>query len=165
MKKDVAIYVSFVKTKINKDQFSKLEKMFGPTVDCLYEYTAINSGGYQPERIKDGIIQPNDMQKPQNVHSPKMDESKKIAICSMPFNRFVVTPDAFLTVCCSDIANNLVVADLNKVSLREAWFSEEAKNIRAVLLSGEISENCQCYNCIHNTDNPIEPLCDWIKEA
>ena len=39
----------------------------------------------------------------------------------MPFNRIHVTWEGYLTLCCVDYQNYLIVEDLNKISLWDAY--------------------------------------------
>jgi hypothetical protein len=90
-------------------------------------------------------------------------ESGTKKICPQIFNRFCVTVDGFLTACCVDIKNELVYADLNKVSLQEAWHNEEICTLRRNHLNQNISRNCLCYNCMNNTDDTVKLLCEWAS--
>jgi hypothetical protein len=54
----------------------------------------------------------------------------------------------------------MVVADLNKVTLEEAWDCELAKKVRTAFLEQKIPECWLCYNCINNSNNTVVSLGD-----
>lgn len=79
------------------------------------------------------------------------------APCQLPFFRVHVSAEGYLRACCNDYQNYLSLADLNHTSLREAWLSPEARDLRRRHLENRL-EGTLCFNCIHNTLTPIEPL-------
>ena len=66
------------------------------------------------------------------------NKTKESEICMVPFNRLHVTCEGFLTACCVDYQNYLTVADLNLVSVKEAWSSKEFVELRKKHLSGNL---------------------------
>lgn len=86
------------------------------------------------------------------------DQYKPVkASCSMVFNRFHITYEGYLNICCVDFQNYLAVVDLNKVSLKEAWNCDRMKEIRQKHLENNL-QGTACYNCINNTQTDIKPL-------
>ena len=67
--------------------------------------------------------------------------------CTMLFNRFHVTWEGYYTMCCIDFENELVVADLNKVSIGDAWVSDKAVALREAHLRGDIV-GTPCAKCL-----------------
>lgn len=57
------------------------------------------------------------------VYQPK-------APCILPFTQFIVRPDGKVSLCCNDLLGEYTMADLNEVSIKEAWNSENYKLIR-----------------------------------
>ena len=78
--------------------------------------------------------------------------------CSMLFNRLHVTWEGYLNACCVDFNNYLAVADLNKVSLLDAWNSDRMLTLRRMHLNDKIPDNIMCYNCVHNENHTIAPI-------
>jgi molybdenum cofactor biosynthesis enzyme MoaA len=66
--------------------------------------------------------------------------------CAMVFNRFHVTADGYFSACCIDSNNELILADLNQVSLSDAWFGVAAQELRQKHLSGKV-DGTLCGRC------------------
>jgi hypothetical protein len=154
-KKDIGIFVSFVETTLNRGESDILKSQLDGLVDEIYVYNVINVGNQVNDEIKI-----NDKNK-KVYHTSTWQGSSYSKLCDQIFNRFHITPQGFYTVCCSDISNQMVVADLNKVTLEEAWDCELAKKVRTAFLEQKIPESWLCYNCINNSNNTVEPLSDW----
>ena len=58
----------------------------------------------------------------------------KTKLCPQPFNRLHVSAEGYLTMCCHDTNNDLLVADLNHEPLLEAWTNEKALSVREKFL-------------------------------
>lgn len=78
-------------------------------------------------------------------------------VCAMPFNRLHVTAEGYLTLCCVDYQNYLTVADLAKMSLREAWANGAFKEMRRRHLDRHL-EGTLCGNCWLGRRDQIQPL-------
>ncbi|MDR0605722.1 MAG: radical SAM protein, partial [Bacteroidales bacterium] len=127
LKLDIPLFVSFVETPLNKGQWNLLEKKLKNIVDRLYVFPARNNGGYLQEELQSGIVEPVKTVKP--------------LMCPQPFNRFQITPEGYLTTCCVDADNSMVVADLNKVSLKDAWYCDNMLKVRSYFLDQAIPTN------------------------
>lgn len=138
---NIGIFVSFVECSYNKGEDTILKKILEPYIDKFYAYKGINQGGSMYEELKEGII-----------------TETKIKMCEMVFNRFHITPQGYLTACCVDPNSDLAVADLNKISLKDAWNCNAFVELRKQHLSKNIDPNIMCYNCIHNENNKIFPI-------
>lgn len=79
------------------------------------------------------------------------------APCPLPFFRIHVSAEGYLRMCCNDYQNYLSLVDLNKTTLRDAWYSEIFQQMRRRHLENNL-ERTLCYNCIYNTHTPIEPI-------
>ncbi len=135
------IYVSCVITKQTSNEKEDLKWLVGSLVDDLVFIDVSNQGGMVPEAnsLRVGDIP---------VREPP---------CSMLFNRFHITWEGYLSACCVDFQNYLVVADLNKISLSEAWTNETFINLRGKHLTNNL-EGTLCYNCLYNKTSPVTPL-------
>jgi len=73
---------------------------------------------------------------------------QKTVPCSMVFDKIHITHDGYLTACCQDFDRELLIANLNEVSLKEAWISKRAIEIREKHtnknVEGLICNNCFC---------------------
>ena len=56
-----------------------------------------------------------------------------------------------------NLSNMLIVADLNKVSLKEGWYGEKMKEIRQMFLEDKL-EGTVCHGCVHHCQTPAKPL-------
>lgn len=66
-----------------------------------------------------------------------IDEYSYRFLCSQIFNNAYVTSECYLVACCQDFENNMVMADLNEISIADAWncdgfvgFKKRDMNIR-----------------------------------
>jgi hypothetical protein len=82
-------------------------------------------------------------------------------MCNQVFNRFHITPEGYFSICGAQRVNLLVAADLNKMTLLEAWNCELAQKVRKYFIDKYLPVNIQCYNCQHNANVEATPLCDW----
>ena len=78
-------------------------------------------------------------------------------ICFQPFKSFTITPDGLVSACVLDYSQDLIVADLKKTTLKEAWTNEIYKEFRRRHLTGNLKGGI-CYNCVNNTNEPVKPL-------
>lgn len=56
--------------------------------------------------------------------------------CILPYRQIVIRPDGKISLCCNDPYGTNTMADLNKMSLKEAWYSERYKKVREALRKG-----------------------------
>lgn len=141
---DIGLFVTCIACQQNE---AEIELLRSKVKDYVNDFTApqvYNQGGNMYE-IRDTIM---------------LDPDYKLmkTPCSMVFNRLHITWEGYLSACCVDFDNNLVVADLNKVSLLEAWNCEKMIELRRMHLNDSIPTNVVCYNCVHNANNKIEPI-------
>ncbi|WP_289301762.1 radical SAM/SPASM domain-containing protein [Sporofaciens musculi] len=50
--------------------------------------------------------------------------------CILPYKQMIIRPDGKTSLCCNDPYGKYTLADVNKMSLREAWHSKRAEKIR-----------------------------------
>lgn len=144
--KKFRIYISSVLTKYTKDDGAEIRKIFGCAVDDILILECHNQGGNMNYEIENALK----ISDSRNVHSEK-------GFCFMPFNRIHITWEGYVTLCCVDYQNYLVIEDLNKVSLWDAWNSKQFQEIRRKHLENTL-EGTLCYNCLHNANSKISPL-------
>ncbi|WDV46157.1 radical SAM/SPASM domain-containing protein [Clostridiaceae bacterium M8S5] len=143
---NIKIYISFIKTKQNNDEYKLLIETLNEYVDAIVCNDVYNQGGNMYEI---------------NSHIILDDKYKPIKLpCNMIFNRFHITYDGYLNACCVDFDNYLAVADLKKVSLEEAWNCKEMRELRHRHIINDLSGTA-CYNCINNANEDVKPL---VKE-
>lgn len=67
------------------------------------------------------------------------------------------TGEGYLSVENTDFENMLIVADLNKVSLKEGWYGDKMKEVRRMFLD-DCLEGTLCHGCVHHCQSPSAPL-------
>lgn len=140
---DLGVFASFCILKSNENEVDRFRKEIGQYLDDTDIDLAFEQGGGTPDLLKELV-----------------DPQKRFgsAPCEMIFNRFHVTYEGYLTACCTDMDNMLAYADLNKETLKDAWYNEVITKLRREHLSGELQNN-KCYNCIFlNGRNDLIPL-------
>jgi len=68
--------------------------------------------------------------------------------CWALFNAAKITWNGWLTACCFDHDEKFEIADLNKVSLMEAWNNQKFVDMRQEHLSNDFSEVSLCAKCL-----------------
>jgi len=142
------IYVSFVITRFTMSQVDKFKDEVGKYCDEIVFINVANQGGLNSEISEYLSVSDNDL---------SIKSSCKDLPCSLPFNSVTVSYEGFLTSCCVDFQNYLVIADLNKVSLQEAWHSESFQKFRKKHLEKNV-EGSICHNCVTNARSCFSPL-------
>jgi pyruvate-formate lyase-activating enzyme len=132
--RNVRIFITYIIVADNVDEVETIKNMYGDRVDELFFLKAHSQPGMN------------------NVHGRWSQ-----APCYMAFNRFHVTSEGYLNLCCIDFENQLAGADLNKVSLRQAWRSPLFEKMRRRHLEDDL-EGTLCGQCIHGYSTPVRPL-------
>lgn len=83
--------------------------------------------------------------------------AQQVDVCRLPFSRLHVTREGFLTLCCVDYQNYLAIADLNVMSLKDAWYSEGFVEQRKRHLKNELTGTL-CDNCWNGNSGQVIPL-------
>lgn len=123
------IFISHIVTKYTEKELDVFKTKFEKVCDEIVFTNVGNQGGLMPEN---------------NIYL----SSKEIPIknCLLPFNAIYVTYEGYLTACCVDFENALVVADLNTSTLKEAWYGEKMLSIRKNIINQSLT-NELCSNC------------------
>jgi len=127
------IMVSFVVTKENENE---IDLLYGIIKQYIDKYTV------HPIWIRHYCE--NDTR---NSLEPRMGRHIQKIPCFMVFSRLHITYNGYLTACCQDFSNDLLLADLNKISLKEAWMSKNAVELRKAHLNRNL-EGFLCNNCV-----------------
>ena len=133
---ELKIMVSFVVTKENEDEIELLRGMVEPYINQ-----------YMVHPISVRHNSENDMR---NTLEPKMGKHIQKIPCFMVFTRLHITFDGYLTACCQDFNYDLLLADLKKMPLKEAWISKNAIELRQMHINKTV-EGLLCNNCIKTT--------------
>lgn len=69
--------------------------------------------------------------------SPNNTKKKTVKMsCVLPYKQMVIRPDGKASLCCNDPYGKNTLADLNKMTLREAWYSTRYQAVRQALRNG-----------------------------
>jgi len=144
------IYVSMVPTSITQGELPILKKLLSDYVDEIDCRSCSNQGGNMIENNRTERIDKNNL-------LGSMKENQCIGKCPDLFFRCTVTPQGFLSPCVVDYQNYLVVADLHKTHIKDAWHNEVYVNLRKRHISGDL-KGLMCYSCLNNCAAEAEPL-------
>ena len=140
LKSDLIIFASFIVMADNYSDLIKYNEVFGSLVDET-NFTFIGNQGSQVD--PSNLYPESILRKIKNFNLPK----KQWHPCNLLWNRFVVTYEGFLTICCIDFENILIYGDLNGSSLRDCWNNEKMKKFRELHKSGQFEKIPMCFNC------------------
>ena len=139
------IFVSYIATRYTDYAINDIKNHFIDYCDEVAVVNVRNQSGMMPEINK--------------MLSCKKEEgkfeSKRLVPCHYVFDTINVTSEGYLTACCTDFENYLAYADLNKISLKEAWNNKTITELRKKHLKNEL-DGTLCYNCIY--DSCVEPM-------
>ncbi|MDT3664291.1 MAG: radical SAM protein [Anaerobiospirillum sp.] len=136
------IFVTGILTRFTEDLQDEYFKLFGDLADEIVFKYVYNQGGYMPEI--DALLK------------CRCDTEERRR-CNLPFDALCVTCEGYLSVENADYENMLIVADLNKVSLKEGWYGPKMQQLRQMFLSDKL-EGTLCDGCVHHCLAPAEPL-------
>lgn len=142
--KEFKIFVSYIATKQSYKEKNIIKKLISDYIDDIIFLNVKNQCGVMYEINK-------------LLRVDKEPSGEQLIPCPLLFKSFHITCEGYLTACCADFQNYLVVANLNKVSLKDAWHGEKFVNLRKMHMHNKI-DDILCYNCVNNTNKNIEPL-------
>ena len=145
----IKVYISYCECKPNEAEASLALELFADKADKVFIDECTSTGGNERRSclVERGLV--NSII---GANTP----------CDMIFNRVHITYQGYLDACCVDMDNQTAVADLNDISLLEAWNSDIMINLRRQHLTGNL-ENNMCYGCVHRVIDEIKPLNDKLS--
>ena len=143
---DLNVFVSYIETKYTNYLESDIKNFFDKKCDEVVVMSVENQGGLMPE-INELLLDSKRIE---------LDTTKKLP-CSYPFKSVIVTKEGYLTACCLDFQNYLAYADLNKISLKEAWHNKIITEFRKKQLNQDVGATI-CSNCVFNKNITPKPL-------
>lgn len=129
--------VSSIFTDELKDELKKLKEDISPYVDDFYYLPLYNQAGHIGGKEYTKII----------GNPGRLDNMVDSIPCWALFNGVKITWDGWLTACYFDHDNRFNIADLNKVSLMEAWYHPKIIEARRNHLENDFS-NSICAKCL-----------------
>ncbi len=142
------IYVTGILTRYTENLKDMYFKVFDGLADQIVFKYVYNQGGYMPEIEK--------YLRCQCDHAP-------IRRCNLPFDAISVTWEGYLSIENADYENMLIVADLNKVSLKDGWYGEKMKDMRRRFIEDKL-EGTICDGCVHRDCRMAKPLMPEYSE-
>lgn len=137
------ISVSYVAVKQTRDEAESLRNKISDICDEFMVMNANNRAGSISE--VDGELYAG------------RDEYSYSYPCSQLFNNAYVTAEGYLIACGQDFENQLIVGDLNKENIKNAWNNENFTELRKKYLDGNI-KGLLCFNCINGCSEEVRPL-------
>ena len=77
--------------------------------------------------------------------------------CQLPFNRYHLTAEGYLTACCVDYELDLVFGNIKEDSLKNIWNNDTVQKLRDKHIKDELS-GLLCDQCMNNRPAPYKPL-------
>ena len=136
------IYVTGILTRFTEAMRDDYFTVFEGLADQIVFKDVYNQGGYMPEI--DYLLR--------CTHDKEVYRR-----CNLPFDALCVTCEGYLSVENADFENMLIVADLNKVSLKHGWYGEKMKEVRRMFLQDKLCGTL-CDGCVHHKQLPAQPL-------
>lgn len=127
------IYVTGILTKYTENMIDDYHILFDHLCDQVVFKYVYNQGGYMPE-----------IEKYLRCKSDTADRRR----CNLPFDAISVTYEGYLSVENADYEDMLIVADLNKTSLKDGWYGEKMTEIRRRFLEDDLCGTL-CDGCVH----------------
>ena len=149
--RDFKLYVTGILTRYTENLKDDYYKLFNDLVDQVVFKYVYNQGGYMPEI--DELLR------------CRCDDEVKRR-CNLPFDAISITYEGYLSIENADYENMLVVADLNKVSLRDGWYGEKMKDMRRRFMDNDLAGTI-CNGCVNHCKAqafPITPECSEVEE-
>ena len=92
-------------------------------------------------------------QKPfENANNVRADEIHELPEdgfrCDQPFNRIVIRADGTVLPCCSFLAYDLPIGNVNNTTIYDVWNSKQFKELRRLHKEGRFKENPVCKKCV-----------------
>lgn len=144
--KEYKIFVSCVGTKQNAHELEAFNKMVRAYCDEVVFYYPCSYAGQKTICSKELYYDLSKL-------AINSFEIKHTVPCSVLWNSINVTCEGYLSLCCSESDNRLIVEDINTMNIKDAWLGSKMDIIRKNHLAGKI-DNLPCYSCI--TEYPYD---------
>ena len=139
---------SCIMTTVTGDIREKYHSIFGKYLEDVFISFAGSQGGRNGEHVE--RFSPGISLQRNNIDS-------KLEPCDMLWNRFHLTCEGYLTLCCVDYEHDLIYANFNEENLEEAWNNEIIKEMRVKHVENKM-EGTICYNCLSGCKTKYEPI-------
>ncbi len=142
------IFISYIATRYTEDDMDEFYNKFKQYCDEIVFLPVINQTGMNSEIEELSCVKQHNLFVPKPIsHIP----------CSRVFTGLLVTYEGYLSACCADFENQLIIADLNKISLKDAWCSNKAIELRKKHMQRDV-RGLICDNCCNYEKKIFSPL-------
>ena len=148
----VRIMASFIVTKSSEDEIELFKEKVVPYVDDAKIAGVHGQMGQSLDQLKN-------LESYLTTTYPKEGQAEP---CHMLWDRVHLTQEGLLTLCCVDYENNLVYADLNKTSLKDAWNNSLMKEMRRRHIDRNL-KGALCHNCVYGKSEKFKPISNIWK--
>lgn len=142
---DYKIFVFSILTELNKHEENEMRKLFEPLSDEFTISKVFNKALYQ-EMFSEELFGID--------YSKNNRFGSATAPCAQPFNKLIVTTSGYLCICCCAGMDRYAVADLNQISLADAYYCDAFKQIRQRHIDDNL-KGCICGNCMYGYEEPV----------
>lgn len=142
-KREYKIFVSCVGIKDNFKELEEFNRVVSQYCDEVVFYYPCAYAGQKIEMAKELRCDMSGL----GIHS---FEIKHTVPCAVLWNSINITCEGYLSLCCSEADNRMVIEDINNKKVKDAWLGEKMVAIRQKHLSGEIAD-MPCTSCIEET--------------
>lgn len=143
------LFVSCVYTKYTQTEKEKVAELFSFCDEVIFQ-PASDFSGVMPEV--------NELLKGEGDNN-----YANVCPCPMVFGGIYITYEGYLSACCTNFDNHVVVADLKEMSLQEAWYGEKMTELRKRHLQNDL-KGLVCYNCIYHKKEAFEAIYPELSE-
>ncbi len=140
--KEYKIFITGIMTRFTEEYKNDYYTVFDGLADEIVFKNVYNQGGYMPEI--DTLLKCS-------------TDDETFRRCNLPFDAISVTCEGYLSVENADFEDMLIVADLNKVSLKDGWYGEKMKEVRKMFLEDNL-DGTLCDGCVHHCLRPTKAL-------
>jgi radical SAM protein with 4Fe4S-binding SPASM domain len=156
------LFVSSVETEISKLTMPALRARLQDIVDEIVSYPFIVIGTPLKRRVEaDGTERPY-VDYEHVDRSIQLNADRLTLPCFQLWSYLNVTVEGYLSACCSDFNNDLIVGNLRERSLIDAWHSPEFRELRQQHIERRV-KNTLCQSCIAQRNLPYAALNPHLK--
>jgi radical SAM protein with 4Fe4S-binding SPASM domain len=151
------LFVSFVETELSRHTLGALKERVGGLVDEVVSYPFVVIGTPLKRRVEsDGTERPFIGYEQVDRNIP-LNQARLTLPCFQLWSYLNVTAEGYLSACCSDFDNDLIVGNLNRTDLLGAWHSPEFQALRRQHIERRV-KNTLCQSCIAQRNLPFQPI-------
>jgi len=130
--------VSSIFSETHEDELEDFRAMISQYVDEFYYLPLYNQAGHVSHSVHSKIV----------GNPGRLENMVPPIPCWALFNAAKITWDGWLTACCFDHDSRFKIADLNTVSLKDAWLHGKFIHLRRQHLEGDDLSHSICGKCL-----------------